>query len=284
MTPIFKEYHRPFFHDRMGEWRMASLRTVSVILAAGLIALSGCGGDDDNGGGGGGDDQLGGEAARLTPPEKPTPEDCGGEAVASDKKADEGLVPKPGTYVYDVKGTRGESGAGADTALPKTAELRVTPSTKMGNVVCFRAQTVYTPKEADTVTFVVRGGDIYITKLDFFVAGQTPEIVPQPAIKAVDGSGAEQWQGTWSGPTTGSYKAVLQERQEFSFEGKTENVPGVQLDFEFKGELNGKSSQLTYASLEGGTLYQQKVEQERGFGGTSVTLKYDWKLKSFSGG
>lgn len=259
---------------------MASLRTASVILAAGLIVLSGCGGDDN---GGGGDDQLGGEAARLAPPEKPTPEDCGGEAVAADKKADRGLVPKPGTYVYDTKGTRGESGAGADTALPKTAELRVTPSIKIGNVECFRSQTVYTPKEADTVTWVVRGGDVYITKMDFFVAGQTPELVPQPPIKAVDGSGTDQWQGAFSGPTTGTYKAVLQERRPFSFEGRSENVPGVQLDFAFKGELNGKSSQLTYGSLDGGTLYQQKVEQERSFGGTSVTLKYEWKLKSFSG-
>jgi hypothetical protein len=261
---------------------MPKLRTASVILmAVGAMALGGCGGDDKDAGGGG-DDQLGGGSATLKPPTTPKPEDCGGGTLKSDRKADP-LAPKPGTYVYDVKGTRSESGSGAATALPKTSELRVTPSIRVGNLVCFRSQTVYSPKEADTTTFVVSGFDVYVTKIEAFVGGQTANLQPSPPIKAVDGSGAEEWTGQFEGPTSGGYRGETLGRRPFTFEGRSDRAAGVKLSFNFEGELSGKSTQETYVSLDGGTLYQQNVTQERNFGGSSVTLKYDWKLKSFRG-
>ncbi|HEX8052747.1 MAG TPA: hypothetical protein VF517_07120 [Thermoleophilaceae bacterium] len=258
---------------------MASLRTTSVILAAaGVMALAGCGGDDKKDEG----DELGGGSASLQPPETPKPEDCAGDALKTGERADN-LAPKPGTYTYDQKGTRSESGSGSGTALPKTAELRVTPTIKVGNLVCFRSQTAYSPKEADTTTFVIRGGDVYVTSLDSFVAGQTAQFRPNPPIRGVDGSGAEQWTGSFGGPTQGTYEGTLLPRQSFSFEGKSTKSPGVKLHFAFKGELSGESTQETYVSLDDGTLFRQKVDQTRNLGASSVKLKYDWKLKSFSG-
>ena len=260
---------------------MSMLRWTSVILVAGMLAMAGCGDDDDggNGGGGGGGGELGGEAAKLEPPKQPAPEDCAAAPKSDQEPAD--LVPEPGRYTYTVEGTREEKGSGTPTKLPSEAPLIVTPSVNVGKVACFRTQFVYSPKEADTVTFAVSGEDVYITGIQSFVAGQTPGFKPEPPIKAIQGTGTEDWGGEFGGPTTGQYQGSFLARKPLEFEGKSERALGFELRFSFAGEVRGTSTQSTYVSPTKGYLFEQDVEQDRDFGGQSVVLKYKAKLKSF---
>lgn len=258
---------------------MPTTRAAGLGLVAAAAALvAGCGGG--NGGSGGGPS---GASAVLKPPAKPTAADCRADVLRTNVKPSN-LVPPPGNYTYSTNGTRQDVNGGASTSLPTSSPLRISPSTRVGKVVCFRSQTVYTPKEADTVTFAVRGGDVYITAIDSFVAGQTPHLRPDPPIKAVDGSGAQQWSGRFGGPSSGQYAGSAIGRKSFTFQGRRQRAFGVELRFSFAGELRGTSRQDNYVSLKNGTVFQQVVQQDRDFGGESVRLRYKSTLKSFSGG
>ena len=251
------------------------MRRRHALALALVAAIAGCGGDD-------GESDSGGEAASLTAPEKPAPEDCAPGKLRTDVKPESG-APAAGRYTYSMKGTRRDlNKSGVEVALPKSAPLLVTPSTKVENVVCFRTQIRYTPKQANTVTFAIRGGDFHIVDIDFFVAGQTLTFKPETPIKAVDGSGALSWNGSFTGPTEGSFRGTTLGRRSFTFEGRTERAIGIELEFKFSGELSGSNKQTIWISLDRGTLYEQKLDQVQNFGAQPIALKYDAKLKSFA--
>jgi hypothetical protein len=184
-----------------------------------------------------------------------------------------------------MKGSRRDlSASGVPVDLPGTAPVTVTPATRVGKLVCFRTQITYTPKQANTVTFVIRGGDFYITRIDFYVAGQTLALRPDTPIKAIDGSGALDWNGSFGGPTAGSYSGSALGRRSFSFRGRRDRALGVELKLRLSGELRGSNSQDFWISLRRGTLYQQKVRQVQNFGSQPIALDYTAKLKSYRGG
>lgn len=243
-----------------------------------LAALvGGCGGGDDEDDGGG----AGAQSSKLAPPGKPTAADCRADVLKTDVKPSVTATP-PGRYTYSMEGTRRDLRAsGVPVTLPRTSPLTVTEATREGNIICFRGQTAYTSKQANTITFAIRGGDLYIASIDFFVAGQTLTLEPNPPIKAVDGSGAQDWSGSFSGPTKGSYTGSALGRRSFTFEGRTERALGVELKFKLTGELRADISQTLWLSLDRGTVYEQKVEQVQNFGTQPIELKFEAKLKSY---
>lgn len=258
--------------------RLAVARNAGVALA--LVALAGgCGGGDDEDGGGGGT-----QSSKLAPPEKPAAADCRADVLKTDVKPSVTPTP-PGRYTYAMQGTRRDLRAsGVPVALPRSSPLTVTESTQDGNIICFRGQTAYTSKQANTITFAIRGGDLYIASIDFFVAGQTLTLKPDPPIKAIDGSGATDWSGTFSGPTKGSYTGSALGRRSFTFQGRSERALGVELKFDLTGELRAKISQTLWLSLDRGTVYEQKVNQRQDFGTQPIQLEFAAKLKSYKKG
>jgi len=250
------------------------MRGRGVVALALVAGIAGCGDDD------GGD--SGEQSASLKAPEQPVEKDCAPDQLRTNVKPESG-APEPGTYTYAMKGTRRDlNKSGVSVALPKTAPLLITPSTKLGNVICFRSQIRYTPKQANTVTFAIRGGDFHIVAIDFFVAGQTLTVKPDQPLKAVDGSGTLSWFGRFTGPTTGTYRGTTLGRRSFTFQGKSERAIGIELVFKFSGELRGSNKQTIWISLERGTLYEQDLEQVQNFGSQPIALKYAAKLKSYS--
>jgi hypothetical protein len=245
---------------------------VLAVVVMACFAVAGCGG-------GGGATSVG-TSANLTPPTQPTAQDCRPDVLHTNVKL-QNTPPTPGRYSYTVKGTRRDlSRSGVPVTLPSTAPLIVSSTTHTGNVVCFRTQIAYTPKQANTVTFALRGGDFYIVSIDFYVAGQTLRLRPNPPIKAVDGSGTLDWGGTFGGPTTGSFAGSQLGRKSFTFKGRRDRAIGVQLRFSLSGELRGSNVQTLWLSLTRGTLYQQKVQQVQNFGSQPVELRYTANLKS----
>ena len=252
-----------------------AMRRVGAVSLALFAIAAGCGGDEDGG------DVGSTEAASLKPPEQPAARDCAGEKLRTDVKP-QSTAPDPGRYTYAVEGTRKELRRSAvAVALPKTAPLFVTPATKIGNVICFRTQIRYTPKQANTVTFAIRGGDFHIIEIDFFVAGQTLTFKPDVPLKAVDGSGTLSWNGTFTGPTKGSFKGTTLGRRPFTFRGRTERAMGIELQLRLSGELRGSNKQRIWISLDRGTLYEQRLEQVQNFGSQPMALDYHAKLRSF---
>lgn len=253
------------------------MRARAVVAMALVAGLAGCG--DDGGDGGSGE-----ESAPLTAPEQPAEKDCAPDLLKTDVRPQSG-APKAGTYTYDMKGTRKDlNRAGVPVALPKAAPLLVTPTTKIGNVICFRTQIRYTEKQANTVTFAIRGGDFHIVGIDFFVAGQTLTFKPDKPLKAVDGSGALDWTGSFTGATRGQFRGTTLGRRSFTFQGRSERAVGIELQFKFNGELRGSNQQTIWISLERGTLYEQELQQVQNFGAQPIELKYRAKLKSYKPG
>ena len=218
-------------------------------------------------------------SSALAGPTAPKPADCQAKALATSAKP-ENLNPAPGAYTYAINGTRRDLGAaGVATKLAPTTVSIGTRSIKIGKLVCFRVQRRYTPKIADTYTFVVRGGDLYIAGLDFYVAGRTTHVVPNPPIKAVDASNLN-WQGTFSGSTTGQYAGSSIGRKNVKFNGGTEHALGVELRLSFAGAVKGTTRQDNYLSLGKGILLSEDVTQDRTIAGSQVRIAYKSKLKS----
>lgn len=242
-----------------------------LVLLVAAALLPGCGSSSGTG--------EASSSSALKPPAKPTPADCQADALATNAKP-ETLVPAPGTYVYAVKGTRRErSSSGVPTKLAPTAETITTDNIKAGNLRCWRAQRRYTPKIADTYTFVVRGGDVYISGIDFYAAGRVFHVVPKPPIKAVDASNLN-WQGSFSGPTNGQYAGSAIGRKTVDAVGGRQHTLGVELRLSFGGQVQGTTRQDNYVSLDKGLLLTEDVLQDRTIGGQPVRLAYKSRLKS----
>lgn len=252
--------------------RARGFRAVTGILSLALIA--GCG--SSSGGGGSGSAAVG---SALQPPKAPTADECQADALKTTAKP-ETDVPPPGTYTYKIKGERRElSSSGVATALAPTAPSITTKTLSVGNLRCFRVQRKYTPKLADTLTFVIRGGDIYISKLDLFVAGKTYTVDPKPPIKAADQSNPD-WQGNFSGPTSGNYTGTAVGTKTISALGKKQKALGVELRMAFGGAVKGTTRQTNWISLNKGILLSEDVTQDRSIGGRPVRLSYKSQLES----
>jgi hypothetical protein len=248
----------------------SALGWVVLLLSTALVA--GCGSSSSDSGAAASD-------SSLKPPTTPTAADCQAQALATSAKP-ETLVPAPGTYTYAVKGTRREqSSSGVPTKLAPTAETITTPSIKAGNLRCWRAQRRYTPKIADTYTFVVRGGDVYIAGIDFYTAGRAFHVVPKPPIKGVDASNLN-WQGSFSGPTNGQYAGSAIGRKTVDAVGGRQRALGVELRLSFGGQVQGTTRQDNFVSLDKGLLLSEDVTQDRTIGGQPVRLAYKSRLKS----
>lgn len=239
---------------------------VAIATLAAAAALGGCG-DDDEGGAPAATD------AELKPPTKPAAADCATETLATRAKPDD-IVPRPGRYRYETTGTRRVLGSeGSTSRLPRETETIVTPVLEAGSLRCFRVQRRYNRQLGDTGTFVVRGGDLWLTHAASVAGGQLLDLRPNPPIRSVPGD-APAWRGTFRGPTSGRYAGEVLGRREI----RGEPAIGLRLEIVSRGELEGTERSTRWISLERNLVLSETVLQQRKFGLDVAELRFESRL------
>lgn len=260
--------------ERLREVTVA--RGAGIALAALAVTLAACGGGGDGDTSGAGVTAPDGQAT-LEPPTTPTREECATEQLEASEPPDD-LVPPPGDYTYEVDGTRRTLGAaGGETRLPDSFTFTITEARSIGQLRCFTIHRPYTPQLADQTTFVVRGGEAYVTRVRAIAAGRAIEIVPNPPIKALSGDDLE-WSGSFRGPTRGTYAGSLLGRRAIRVGGRRERALGVELRLSLAGELRGTSVTRTWFSQESNLVLQEDARQERTAGAERLVLDYEARI------
>ena len=241
-------------------------RAMVLVLALLMAAVAGCGGGDE---GAPAEDE-----AKLERPTKPTAEDCAADTLATNAKPDD-LVPRAGVYRYSTSGTRRivSDDGGSSSRLPRRTQTIVTPMLETGSLRCFRVQRRFGEQLGDTVTLVVRGGDLYITQLSSVAGGQLVDLRPNPPIRSVPGEEVE-WRGTFRGPTSGSYAGSVIDRR--SING--EPAVGVKLEVVSRGEVEGSERSTRWVSLDRNLVLSETVVQQRKFGLDKLELRETSRL------
>lgn len=238
-----------------------------------LIVAGGCGSDDEGAPGGARAD------AALPAAATPAPSACAAEALRTSARPDD-LVPPAGDLAYATVGTRRSlgQGGGGSTPLPRRTAATISAARKVGRLRCFVVQRRYTPQLADNLTTVVRGGDVYLTRLQITAGGQVVEITPDPPIKTLDGDDLE-WEGSFDGPTRGRYAGAVVGRRAVRVGDRAARAVGVELRIAFTGELRGSSRSTTWFSLDHNVVVDEKVTQKRALGIDRLRLDYRAKLR-----
>jgi hypothetical protein len=253
------------------------VRRATTAAALAALALSACGSSSG-----------GGETPGSTPaasagnapaaPQRPTAADCDASQLRTTVHAGD-LIPPSGGFAYRVQGKRQVLGAaGGETSLPARTQFSVGPVLRAGKLACFAVQRRYTPEFVDTGTFVVRGSDVYLTKLDIFGAGNRVSIAPSPPVKTLDGASLS-WSGSFGGPTRGQFSGTTLGRRTIRLGGQRVHAIGVELRLAFAGDVQGTARTETWLSLKRNVVLSERAIQDRTIGGDHVKLDYTATLE-----
>lgn len=245
------------------------------MLAAIAIAAAGCGSSSD-------ENPASAGTIQVKAPAPPEATACATNTLKTSAAPDD-LVPKPGTYEYAVKGSRKVVGS-EDPAkpLPTSMQFIITPERKYGNLRCFNVQRRYTHALADTATFVVRGGDVYLTRLDTQNGGEFISIAPAPPVVSLNGA-EQQWSGEFQGPTSARYVADVVGVKKLKVGGRSQQAVGIETVIKFNGELDGSEKSERWLSSSNNVVLMETVTQRRKFGVDELEMSYTARLKSGPG-
>lgn len=249
-------------------------RGILVLLAAlaTTVAAAGCGSSPPEKGNTTG-------TVRVKAPTPPDATACAASALST-KTAPDDLVPKPGTYDYAVKGSRKVVGADDPAKpLPSRSEFIVTAERKFGNIRCFSVQRRYTEALADTITFGVRGGDVYLTRLDAQNGGEFISVVPDPPVMSLNGA-EQQWSGEFQGATSARYVVDVVGVKKLKLGGSSQQAVGIKTVSKFNGDLEGSEESVRWLSTRDNIVLMETVTQRRKFGLDELEMSYKARLIS----
>ena len=248
------------------------MRSRSGLLAAAAVTLvaGGCGGGEGGGESG---------ALRVSPPSQPAPSACATRALATGRSPDRHLAPAPGVYRYRAKGERAAAGGSDAQPLGSTIAMTATKATRVGRLLCFRVQHRYATALAQTATFVVRGPWLYLTELEVQAGAQRSLVRPDPPVLALAPSEVE-WNGSFSGPTRGSYSARIVGRRRFKLGRATVRAVGVELDLQARGRVSGSERSVRWFAVDRSIAVAEEVGQDRRMGLERSRLDYTAELVS----
>lgn len=219
------------------------------------------------------------QSLKVAAPSPPDAATCAATALKTDYRPDD-LAPDSGTYSYSVTGSRKVLGAGGFTKpLPARSQFIVTPAEDFGNIRCFTVQRRYAESLADTATFAIRGGDVYLTKLDAQSGGQFTTIEPVPPALSLDGDEPE-WSGDFRGATSSRYRGEVIGRRRLKVGGRRVAAIGIKAEFSFAGELTGYERSVRWISTRDNLVLTERVLQQRDYGVDKIRLTYTARLKS----
>lgn len=256
------------------------MRNQELVLLSALAAVAAsCGGGESS------DDDpatRGAPSSLVRAPSIPSPRDCAAAQLRTSAPADPTLIARPGRYTYRTAGSV-RSGDRNPRRLPRRTEYIITDDRRIGAVRCFRVQRRYMPRLADTATFAVRGGDVFLTETRVVAGGQLITIRPEPPVKSLDADDLE-WSGSFRGPTRGRYAATVLGRRTFRIGGKRIRSVGVELRYTLDGEIRGSERSRRWFALDDRGVVSERVEQKRRFGLDPVVLDYRARMTGNRGG
>jgi hypothetical protein len=250
---------------------MSRKSNIMLLIAAALcVGIAGCGTSDSA------SDPVAGKA--IARPSAPKAGDCAARELATGEHSRQ-LAPKPATYDYRLRGKEtvlGERHAIYD--LPRSMPMIVTPSTRVGNLRCFRVQRRIRNSVVETSTFAGRGDAVYLTKLELETDTSSETLVPRPAVLAISPDDVE-WSGAFAGPTRGRYRGELLGRRTIRVDGRAVRAIGIALDSSFAGKVTGTQRSQQWFSLDRHLVLRER----RRFGQENLRTTYSTRLVSDPG-
>lgn len=214
-------------------------------------------------------------SALLTPQRA----DCAADRLATSHQPQD-RVPKPGTYRYRLTGTQRLVGAGPRT-LRGDMTVTVTAALHLNRLRCYRVRRALANDIADTATLVVRGNRVYITQLQSTLGGQQTLLMPDPPVLALDPDRL-RWEGTFSGVSSGRYRAEPVGRRRFDIGGRPVRALGVRFTLVSTGEVSGTQRSLQWFDPRSNLVVREEVEQRRSFGVDELLLDYRARARALT--
>jgi hypothetical protein len=217
----------------------------------------------------------------VAPPSPPTAKSCGvggsqprRHAAAHGKRS----PTPPGIYSYRTDGTSGAPGEGVRAKdLPAVTELIATRSKRFGDLVCFRLQKRYAPDLANTETYLIRGGELFLVGLRLEASGSSREVRPVPAVLFGSSSGSK-WSGRFGGSTRGSYDVTSLGQRTLSLDGRRLKVTGVRSLVSYRGAVRGAQKMTAWISTRRRLVILERVAMREQLGVSEVRLRLDRRL------
>ncbi len=236
------------------------------------FALSGCG----NG------DKPKAKEIKLPRPGKPTAAQCGSALTAT--TAPELRPASPGTYKYKTKGKREMIGEKRRVSkLPARTEIIITPARMVDNVWCYVTQRKYEKDLGDTVTFLIRGSDMYLQKMRFQSGGYIKKLTPKQPLLMLSGTEID-WSGVFRGRTSGRYAAEIIGRKSMKVGSRKVKVVGVKTRISYGGDIEGWERSTRWIAVDRNVVVSENVVQQRKFGLDKLRLSYTARLVSLKPG
>jgi hypothetical protein len=246
----------------------------AAVLAVAL-ALAACGGSDPPP-----------QSGAVSLPATPSARDCGFRGtvpVAQRDRASGGNVeapPDPGVYRYRVSGKQVVPGAGVRvTDLPSRSDLFVTSSRLHGPLACFRAQRRYAPDIANTSTFVIRGGEVYLVGVLIQALGESQDVRPDPPVLTISDKGSS-WSGRFAGRTYGSYSFSGLGKRAVRVGPRRLTAVGIKSVVAYRGAVSGTQRTIAWVSPSRDVVIAESFRSEQEFGLSSLRLRSHSELLS----
>ncbi len=257
-------YVRSFFKKHL-----VGLVAVSVTA----LAMPGCGSNDD---------KPSTQKVTLSQPSKPTVAQCGRGLVASAKPKER--PASAGTYRYKTVGKRELIGEKRrDSRLPARTEVIVTPARMVDNVWCYMIQRRYDTDLGNTGTVLIRGSDVYISKLRFQSGSYVKTLSPRRPLLTLSGTDLD-WSGVFRGRTSGRYAAEIIGRKSMKVGSRKVRVVGVKSRISYDGEIEGWERSTRWISAGQSLAISEEVVQQRKLGLDRLRLTYKTRLISLDPG
>jgi hypothetical protein len=254
-------------------------RAATACGALVLLAAPGCGGGEAA------SDEVEGPARtqQLTFEAGAAPADdrCGFEDLDSaDAAAPRKTLnpPRPGTYSYETEGTVALPDE-ARARLPDRTETVITPATTEGEVSCHGTEQRFSPRATLSNVVIQRGEDVYLTAIGFASSNYVTTVEPRPAVLASAASGT-RWDGTFDGPTSGSYEVEVIGRKTFDVGGDQVEAVGLDSRATYHGDTEGSQARKTWLSVDRPLILSESGEFALEVGGGEDRLEYETTLTS----
>lgn len=246
---------------------------VLALCAGGVLTLSACGSSATGEGDG-----------VLALPSQPSAKSCGigrsSQHHPSEVNRSRNRQSPPPAGIYRYR-TRGRSGVPSEAVrvkdLPPITELVVTKARRFQGLRCFRMQKRYTPRLANTETYVIRGNELYLVGLRIEALGRSQEVRPVPAV-LFGGNSGSKWSGQFSGTTSGSYVVTGLGERSYRLGTKKLKVIGLKSSVSYRGAVSGTQTMTAWVSLGRRVIVAEKVVSRQRLGVSEVMLSLRRRL------
>lgn|GEM_PF-4475865 len=247
--------------------------TLAVAAMGVAVLLSGCssGAADDS-------------SAAIAMPTPPTARECKARLAKATpetgrpREATHAHPPPPGAYGYSMKGTRAIPGSGVRVKdLPTQGEQIITSPIEVGGSKCFKIQQRIAPDIANTSTYLIRQGDVFLVRLLIQAAGEAQDIRPAPPVLSASSAGTT-WSGQFGGPTYGSYRFSVLGKRDFRIGHRHVSATGIASSVSYAGRVSGQQRSTAWIGQSPRLVVAESFRSSQRFAVSALKVALESKL------